>query len=307
MIGKTNASVGGSAAGGTTNPSNGVYILADDGKYYTTDEWMTKYVAVLVAVITDNCQFGIALEDATIKVSNSYTESSFSFGKSSGTIYSTESTAITDYDGLGNTSKISHNYRDYDSESLYGRNSASRCAADAARNYEFSDGRLGYLGALGEWKAVIDNISAINKALSYAGCNVLSQTGYCTSTKYDSDSGWVVKYKTITTGGGLVRAFCKLNKDEGFKTKTFIAATTRYSTYYEFEPGMTWIQWAASSYAPSNSAVLYIYDLPSSFGINISGSSWSSFPMIVPSDTNSSEEIIGGLVHLKAESENDLA
>lgn len=306
MIGKTNASIGGSASGGTTNPSNGVYIYADDGKYYTTDEWMTKYKAILVAVITDNCQFGIALENAKIGSS-----SSFSFCYSVGTVYSDQATAITDYDGLGNTSKISYKASNYNTSNLYGNSQNSPCGADAARNYEFADGRLGYLGSLGEWKAVIDNISAVEEALSYAGGAALSTSAYITSTKKEDgrgsigyeDTDWAVKGTKITTGGSVVRAFCRLNKDEGFKTKTFMAATQEYTSYFEFEPGMTWYQWAKSNYAPSGSRYISSYYYPIGSCISISGSSFEEFPQIVPGD----RDMIGGRVHLLAVSEEDLA
>ena len=319
MIGKTNASAkGGSASGGTTNPSNGVYIYADDGKYYTTDEWMSKYNAVFVAVMTDNCQFGIALEDAKIVRDSYATQSTFYFGNSSATAITDAATAKTDYNGLENTRKMSNNYRNYNSGNLYGSSQPNLFAVDACRNYKFSDGRLGYVGSAGEWQVFYDNRAAISKALDYAGGSQISGI-YWTSTLYQLGTG-VTGYKDIGWyfSSGLVydntgnkncnaRAFCRLDKSEGFQTQTFSAASQYGSAYYEFEPGMTWEQWAASSYAPSGSKLRYSYSYPSNFFIVIGGSVYSAYPQIVPSGTSSSAQIIGGIVHLEAESEDDLA
>lgn len=318
MIGKTNASAkGGSASGGTTNPSNGVYIYADDGKYYTTDEWMAKYNAVFVAVITDNCQFGIALEDAKIVRDSYVTQSTFYFGNSSATAITDAATAKTDYNGLENTRKMSNNYRKWSSANLYNLSQPNLFAVDACRNYKFSDGRLGYVGSAGEWQAFYDNRAAISEALDYAGGSRLSGT-YWTSTLYQSgkgttdykDFGWYfsdgLAYDTYGNTRNA-RAFCRLDKSEGFQTQTFSAASQYGSAYYEFEPGMTWEQWAASSYAPSGSKLYSNYSYPSGFYILISGYSYVNYPQIIPSGTSKSAQIIGGIVHLEAKSEDDLA
>lgn len=158
---------------GTTTPTNGVWIQDTDGYFHTEAEWDGKYTPNGVAVITSNCRFVIALKDANpvecewdayyTPVSNIATETS-SF------------TAKTDYKGDANTTQIINQARD-------------AAAANYCRNYKFPNGKVGYMGAAGEWQAALDNKAAIDSALSKCGGTSLEMY-YWTSTQHSSNFSW---------------------------------------------------------------------------------------------------------------------
>lgn len=258
MIGKTNASIGGSVEEGTTNPSNGVYILATDGKHYTTDEWKGKYTALCVSVITDNCRFGVALEDATI--GNNFPGQNptgiVTLDNSGNSLTSTsdKTTALNDFNGIGNTINMK-------SGTSTGTGSTTalklKSASAACRGYQFLDGRLGYEGSAGEWGIISDNLESINSALSVCGGKPINGY-YATSTKGGNYYGWCFtssnKSLALSTSYNsvLARALCRLVFDENIKSVLFgckYYTGYNYATIlFECKPGDYFEDWVKSEY-----------------------------------------------------------
>lgn len=122
---------------------SGVYIYDINGKYILPSEWDTSRndEAVGVAILTDDCRFVVAKEDA--KSSDVYW-GGYGTDISTLTNYTSDTEVATDFDGVNNTSNIiavignnNDGYRD--------GSAAGDCAA-----YTFLNGKTGYLGAAGE-------------------------------------------------------------------------------------------------------------------------------------------------------------
>lgn len=192
---------------GITNPTNGVWIQSVDGKYYSENDWDGSKTPNGVAVVSSNCEFVMALEDA-----HSYTCQWGGYGSEVSGITTTTDVSIakTDYDGEAQTTTILD---------VLGNNSSNAPAAYYCRAYTFPNGKKGYMGAGGEWQAVFDNKTAIDSALTK--CGGISMEGYYwTSTQYNSDRSWYMtfNYSYLTyfeKGGGqfdnaYVRAFATI-------------------------------------------------------------------------------------------------
>lgn len=190
---------------GTDNPTNGIYIQDTDGYFHIPDSWDGVYTPNGVAVITDNCSFVIALEDAH--------NSTCQWG-SKGVLVSGITTeewdadAVGDYDGETQTTNILNELG----------NSSSTDDAPAAyycRAYIFPNGKKGYLGASGEWHKAHINREAIISALIKCGGVALSGL-YWTSTQYSAESCWFLSWGSNGLSVGYrdrsrsVRSFCSI-------------------------------------------------------------------------------------------------
>lgn len=190
-----------------------IYIQHIDGTLYTTDEWTAGGYANDqsngVAVACASTSFVIAKEN----VSNlSYAWGGYSKSITDICTTSSFSTAMLDFDGENNTPKIIEQLSGYtDMYSVTGAPAAEACAA-----YVFPNGKKGYLGALGQWKVVSNNKTAINSAMSLIGGTALSSTYYWTSTQGSNIYSWCVTLYggtinyTYKSSSYLVRAFCSL-------------------------------------------------------------------------------------------------
>ena len=167
---------------GTKDVTNGVWIQDTEGYYHTTSEWSGRYTPNGIAVITDNCRFVIALQDAY--------SSTCQWGSKGTTVIgivttNDENIAKGDYKGEENTTTILNQLG----------NSSSNNAAPAAyhcRAYTFPNGKKGYLGAAGEWQAVVDNKPAIVSALYKCGGSDINNIW--TSTQYNSEISWSMNF-----------------------------------------------------------------------------------------------------------------
>lgn len=195
----------------------GVFIEDIDGCLYTQSEWDGSKIPNGVAVLTENCRFvvygyyynnSLFEYQSPILNSTSYLDDSFpTFSYSD---------MVTDYDGMGNTDKL----LSYEEVSIW--NAAGKC-----RMTVFPNGQTGYLGAAGEWKALLDNFDSVNSALSKAGMKILdyySQMYWWTSTCYMTGSiqsvwfgAFNMRYKNIDTVNATseqyYRPFTKLKFD----------------------------------------------------------------------------------------------
>lgn len=190
----------------------GVLIYDIDGRLTYPDNWDTNNndKAVGVAVITENCSFVIAKEDALS--SNAY------WGGNDTDIpaltnYSDVSGAATDLDGVGNTDKII--------AAIGNTNDGIRTgsAAGDCRAYIFPNGIEGYLGSAGEWQAVYENEGVVDSALAIID-GVLMGDRYWTSSERDSERAFHLWLGTGAKGLAIdykyynfrVRAFAPLHR-----------------------------------------------------------------------------------------------
>lgn len=173
---------------GTKNPTNGVWIQDTDGYCHTINAWSGEYTPNGVAVITDNCSFVIALEAAYDSYARWAPVQKGNYLVSGITTTSSETEANVDYDGEAQTEVIVNVFKD--------ASTASPFAAKLCDSYIFPNGKKGYLGALGEWKTVGDNLSDVGEALNLLGSEtytivMVSNTYIWTSTQYNAEEAWM--------------------------------------------------------------------------------------------------------------------
>lgn len=199
----------------TYRENTSIYIQHTDGALYTTDDWKSKgFVneeAQGVAVVRPiSGSFVIAKEEGPELAWGGYGTTITEIVTST-----LESTAVLDNDGFGNTSKIIEQlFGIIDSEGVSGAPVAEYCAG-----YAFPDGKQGYLGALGEWKCVSDNKTAIEEAMQLiGGAEINFNYMYQTSTQASASLIWLCSfgfYSGWTASKAynkfLIRAFCPLS------------------------------------------------------------------------------------------------
>lgn len=190
-----------------------IYIQHIDGTLYTTDEWTAggyaNDQANGVAFVSVSTSFVIAKGNAS--------NSNLAWGGYNKTIAdivtsTSTSTAVLDFDGENNTTKIIEQLSGYtDSSSIAGAPASEACAA-----YVFPNGKLGYLGSLGQWQAVYNNKDAVNSAISLIGGSTFSTNEYWTSTQHSTTNSWCFRFR-YGSGTGTnknltrtTRAFCSL-------------------------------------------------------------------------------------------------
>lgn len=205
----------GMAVGGDSLPDysnyRGVYIEDVEGCLYTKDEWDGSKTANGIAVLTDNCRFVIALQDAHTSTCmwGGYKKNVSGIANATDT-----SKARADYAGASNTDIIINELSGFNDNYVTGAPAAEYCKA-----FTFPNGKKGYLGAAGEWQAALDNKAAIVSALSKCGGSVLSDY-YWTSTPYTQNRSWDIYWDSGSLGNDnkvssyYVRAFSTLKSDD---------------------------------------------------------------------------------------------
>lgn len=191
-----------------------VYIQHIDGTLYTPKDWASKGFANEkangVAVVRPiSGSFVIAKESGPSLAWGGYDTTITDIVTSTSL-----SVAVLDNDGAGNTSKIIEQLAGVtDSKGVTGAPAAEYCAG-----YTFPNGKTGYLGALGEWKGVVDNFSKIQMILdNYIGGDEMIFNSYWTSTQGSVSNSWGTSLDRIhsissgKTAQYLVRAFCPLS------------------------------------------------------------------------------------------------
>lgn len=220
----------------------GVLIYDIYGNLTNPDNWDTNNngKAVGVAVITENCSFVIAKEDALS--SNAYWGGNET-DIATLTNYSNASDAAVDFDGIGNTDKIIASI----GNTHDGYRTGS--AAEDCRTYVFPNGVKGYLGSAGEWQAVCENEGVVDSTLAIID-GVLMGDRYWTSSESDSErafhlwlgsgaKGLAIDYKYYSF---RVRAFTPVISPDDIIT--FYINLTKYSCV----KGTTWGQWCKSAF-----------------------------------------------------------
>lgn len=193
-------------------PDYDVYIQHIDGTLYTKEEWTSNN-------FNNEQANGVALSNSEVGfvVSKDQSSSKLAWGGYNKTITdivttTSQSEAVLDNNGAGNTPKIIEQCSGYTSNGITGAPAAEYCA-----NYVFPNGKTGYLGALGEWKALYDNKAKVKELMTLIGGTAISDGNYWTSTQHSSYYSWYLywnydslnyysKYNTYST-----RAFCLLS------------------------------------------------------------------------------------------------
>ena len=179
--------------------SIGVYIEDIDGNLYTEAQWDGSKTANGIAVLTDNCRFVIAKQNAS--------SSGILWGGYGKTVpdivtSKSSSTAVLDYDGAGNTPKII--------EYLAGTNDGyedGAPAAEACAAFTFPNGKKGYLPALGEWKTAYNNKTAVESAMTLIGGAAIQTIYHWSSTQSTSTNSW-----SLSWGNGYLNLANKYNR-----------------------------------------------------------------------------------------------
>jgi hypothetical protein len=172
----------------------GVFIQDTNSKLWTKDAWDGSAVANGIAVLTTSVKFIMALKDGGAKkISGSSSSSGMTL-----TVYSSESNAIKNYTGVANTENMLSAYGD-----------TSSYAAGYCNNFEFPNGKTGYLGSAGEWKVAYNNKASIEACLLKVGATAMSSKYYWSSTRAADTSGYNFFWALSWTDG----AFTKVNVD----------------------------------------------------------------------------------------------
>lgn len=192
-----------------------LYIQHVDGSLYTADEWTAGGYSNEDA---NGVAFVMGIHDSFV-VAKEDLEGTYKWGGRGKWITdivteASSSSAVLDFDGAGNTSKIIDQLTGY--TDFYGITGAP--AAEACAAYTFPNGKKGFLPALGQLMAFNNNRSNFNKLMSLIGGNPLgSSYEYWSSTQDSTNSNtgpysWYVNssFQMLITDRGqakLVRAF----------------------------------------------------------------------------------------------------
>ena len=183
--------------------SSNVYIQHIDSSIYTIGEWLysgfSDDEANGVALITDSYSCVISKKYGMYNI---YISSKQYFGNANVMITTDEEVAVTDMAGYANTQ---HLLSDNTSGAIYS------CAT-----YTFPNGSKGYLPALGELKAVWQELDSINMAMEIiGGVKIDYSVPHWSSTLYSFKEAWLIDKSGTRIGDYLTswyaRPFTTLN------------------------------------------------------------------------------------------------
>ena len=211
-----------------------VYIADTSGNLYTEAEWTAsgksnEQAEGVCVMRAKSGGFIIAKTDAS--------ESKIAWGgynKNITGVVSTmsETTALLDFDGAGNTPKIIEQCAGYTNSGITGAPAAEACA-----NYTFPSGAKGYLPALGEWDLAYNHKAAIVSAMTLIGGITIGSNYYLSSTQCNSTSRWTLYWgdgklsNRNKTTYDYVRAFAPIGRltiNSTLSTKFTLSYTNNY-------------------------------------------------------------------------------
>lgn len=151
----------------------GVYLLDKRGNLIEIKDFdsRNKWTAVGVALITENTRALIALHNAREKVVWGPDGMVNGVSHSNSNSNSDPENITSDYDGIGNTTKL-----------IRALSPTPSTALMKARNFVFPNGAKGYLPALGEIIDMFKNIELVNAALEKVGGDPIVNEWYWTSS-----------------------------------------------------------------------------------------------------------------------------
>lgn len=158
----------------------GVYILETDGTMTDPTNWTKSDNSTILGIYVggENCAFVMALEGESLPWAT-FTTVVPGVKSEDGSEAPT-----TDYDGIGNTKKFI---------AASPNNTERSSAAYYCNNYQFKNGKNGYLLALGEALVVHKNSTKITQAYNAIRCSDTAahlQEGYWTSNQSSRYSAW---------------------------------------------------------------------------------------------------------------------
>lgn len=162
---------------------NGVWIETIGHKYCLPDDWDSNDNESVnsIAVVTDECKFRVALEDAPTTMALHYNY--YTCWDEIMNAYYTQDKAMTDYDGRGNTDKI------------ITLQPSTSYAAGWCNAYTFHDGVTnGYLPAFGELYVAYQNKEVINDALTKCNGATFVDAYYRPSTFKSTSTGTTTQH-----------------------------------------------------------------------------------------------------------------
>ena len=159
----------------------GVYILETDGTMTDPTNWTKSDNSTILGIYVggENCAFVMALEGESLPWATQFTTVVPGVKSEDGSEAPT-----TDYDGIGNTKKFI---------AASPNNTERTSAAYYCNNYQFKNGKNGYLLALGEALVVHKNSTKITQAYNAIRCSDTAahlQEGYWTSNQSSRYSAW---------------------------------------------------------------------------------------------------------------------
>ena len=150
--------------------SNGVYIESVDGKAYKADDWQSGYTANSIAIASGDVKFRIALTEPSSRMLIGHWNLPLERYMIA---ISDSATAVSDYDGAGNTAKIlqMQSYTGY---------AAGYCDA-----FIFPNGKTkGFLPSMGQLWLVYNNKADVDAALTACDGTAITKFNYRSSTFY---------------------------------------------------------------------------------------------------------------------------
>lgn len=194
------------------------FIGAQDvnGMLWSEEDWDGSVEPNGVAIITSNCSFVVALENAPTSLP---TDSESALDSSSLPVILSTTSAKKDYAGLDNTQVMLSDYGDDVAE-----------AAGYCNNYIFPNGNKGYLPSLGEMNTLYSFKSSLGTILGTIGGTAPADNQYFkTSTRARDTGGYTAFWRFNWETGALygeagstarqVRPFTTLDPYYGYKNE----------------------------------------------------------------------------------------
>lgn len=172
---------------------NGIYICDKDNNYYTDTQWTASGKAssdaIGVALVTDETQFLISKERTKY--------AGVSPASNANMLYAVTNSdyALKDYAGRINTKLLLKQSTEY--------------AASYATNFSIGNGSTGFVGSLGEWSKIVENVDTIDSysaLIELSNLNTTNSVYYWTSTASSTKLGY-----TYDMGTKAVLSMSKTN------------------------------------------------------------------------------------------------
>ena len=181
----------------------GIFIQGVSKKLYKYYDWENQETPNGIAVLTENCKFVMALEDAL--------DDTVAWGSYTGLI-----------DNCSNASSIADLYYTgkSDTEAIIEHFDGLLPAAKRAKSYKFPNGQNGYLGSNGEWRAVMDNYETVMSLLTLLEVYGYFASRYWTSTQIGDTDCILTSFDIIDFESHSFRIDNRVNNEEWVRAFT---------------------------------------------------------------------------------------
>ena len=173
-----------------------VYIMGVSGKLYKKSQWDNNEQVNGLIIRNDSHSFLFTTEDYKAGTSYMFLGTNPLLSDPATNFLSLDkSSAMTDYDGQGNTERIKYYLENSTEENKVSTNIRWKGTLDFINNETFRDGTKAYIGSCGELNMLIDNFDEVNEILSLLGLPTLNDLPYdmaYTSTMEVNEDEWNV-------------------------------------------------------------------------------------------------------------------